>query len=128
MFDFEFDEQSDILSPLSWPDSLIVVLAENDCHDSLHYWVPEKNKPKYGINCSDWFYWACADAQEITPEDLPDLIKAIEDSTKLHPFEFYGPLLWTCRKRNMRPMKEVYRDMPEELHELFNKTGPKRES
>lgn len=29
------------------------------------------------VHCSDMFYWGTADAEELTPEDLPDLQKAI---------------------------------------------------
>lgn len=72
------------------------------------------------VNCSDLFFWACADGEEVTTDDLPSLVECI----KLH--EKYGNILWVCRKRVMRPQAPYYKYIPEELHPLFDAAGPER--
>ena len=79
-----------------------------------------ENKVSLHVNCNDLFYWACADCEEIAPEELDDLFKCCKES------ENNGTALWACRKRKMRPQKPVYEYLTDKEKELFNACGPER--
>lgn len=72
------------------------------------------------VNCNDLFYWACSDCEYVEIYEVPDLIKALDDSPK------NGELLWVCRKRNMRPQKPYYKYFDEDEKKLFDEAGPER--
>lgn len=78
-------------------------------------------KIKLFVNCNDVFYWACSDLEEITPEEIDELENCIKQSEK------HGPMLWTCRKRNMRPQLPWYKEFSEEEKKLFDACGPARD-
>lgn len=80
-----------------------------------------KSEPHLLINCNDLFYWGCADAQEITIDDISDFNKAIKET------ERHGEILWCCRKRNMRPQKPYYKYFNEKETKLFDDCGPERD-
>jgi hypothetical protein len=73
------------------------------------------------VNCNDLFYWACADAEEITTEEFDSLEECLAIN------ERYGSLLWCCRKRGMRPQTPYYRCFPEDMKPLFDACGPARD-
>ena len=56
------------------------------------------------VNCNDVFYWACADAENVTLSELPDLHAMwLKDKG-------WGGIKWCCKKRKMQPqvpMKEM---------------------
>jgi hypothetical protein len=92
--------------------------------------VPEGNAGKlasqeytctFHVLCSDLFYWATADAEAISWEEYPDLLKAFDESPK------NGELLWCCRKRKLRPQWGMYKYFTPEERNLFNAAGPVRE-
>jgi hypothetical protein len=72
------------------------------------------------INCNDLFYWACADEEEFTLDDLNDLKKAYLESPE------NGDILWACRKRGMRPQTPFYKLIDKSEHSLFNACGGER--
>lgn len=65
------------------------------------------------VICNDVFAWACADCEEIQSKDLPDLKQAIEDA------DYYGPTLWSVRKRGQNPQKPLLDRLPENIRHLF---------
>lgn len=75
---------------------------------------------KLWVNCSDLFYWACADAEDFTIEDLPEFNRALAESPE------HGTLLWCCRKCGMRPQRPYYKYFSDEEKTLFDATGPER--
>lgn len=76
-------------------------------------------------NCSDTFWWATADAEPITPENLAAFKQAIADCGDR---EEWAPALFAARVRGMRPMRATYRDVKDErLVALFNACGPERD-
>lgn len=99
------------------------------------------------VNCNDLFYWACADCEQLTPENLPKLLDACVDCRKAMGCESYGsgidinwtkferfydaaswaPLLLVARVRGMRPQRPYYKSIPEDLHALFDACGPERD-
>lgn len=79
------------------------------------------------VNCNDLFFWACADAEAITPENIVEFEQAYEDAAKAYKHgECYAQLLFCCRVRKMRPQTPYYKHIPEQLHGLFNACGPER--
>lgn len=64
----------------------------------LYWHVDDNDEIRAAINVNDVFFWGCSDAEEVEVEDLPALEKAIRDVG-----EIWGPYLFSCRKRGMRP-------------------------
>lgn len=81
----------------------------------------EGEKVILGVNCNDVFYWACADAEDITVEELGDLTACLKLSPK------YGIMLWCCRKRKMRPQSPWYERFSDNEKKLFDACGPERD-
>jgi len=73
------------------------------------------------VNCNDLFYWACADSEEIEPNELQDLFKCYEKSKS------FGGFLWACKKTGMRPQTPWYESFSEEEKRLFDECGPFRD-
>ena len=97
------------------------------------------------VNCNDVFWWACADAEEITPETLPILKQAIADVRLALDIDRFdrdrewakeniercnwmneADMLFCCRARKMRPQGCCYSDF-KELWPLIDACGPERE-
>lgn len=91
-------------------------------------------------NCNDFFYWACADGEELTDADVPAALKAIADceTALAGTGTLWGVSLWVCRKRGSRPQggwyatsgywKDREGGIPKALYSLFNACGPHRKS
>jgi len=79
------------------------------------------DKVEMYINCSDTFFWGCADGEDISIEELPELLECF----KLSPN--HGGDLWVCRKRKMRPQTACYKSRyPKEEWHLFDEAGEER--
>ena len=76
------------------------------------------------INLNDFFGWACADGEEVTEADLPEIQKAINDC---EGDIIDGASLWACRKRQLRPQGACYTYIRKRSWHLFNAAGPERE-
>lgn len=104
-------------------------LSKLDLCGSVH-WQVKDGIPTFYLNCNDLFAWACADAEEITLEDIPALKKAEKDC---HAIDFYDSIsLFCCRKRKMRPQKAWFRYFVREKNKdavikLFEECGPERD-
>lgn len=107
-----------------------------------HRWYPTEENPNpprslttlgVAAPCSDVFYWGCADAEDIGPDDIDAYATAIGDVRPL--ISHQGPdrvvafagWLYAARRRNMRPQGAVYPGIPDELWYLFDAAGPERE-
>ena len=79
------------------------------------------------INCSDTFWWGTADGEDVTPENIDALEKALADCKTAHPTlgHIYGTELFACRIRGLRPQGAAYPKEPE-LWPLFDACGPER--
>jgi hypothetical protein len=73
------------------------------------------------VDCSDVFFWGCADAEEITVEQIPELLECYKQSQGL------GGILWCAKTRQFRPQTAVYEGWihPDEWP-LFDACGPER--
>lgn len=90
-------------------------------HEIEGFW----NAGRFCINCSDIFAWGYADAELVTPEDIPDLKKACDEAHAVGAF-FDGPMLFCARKHGMRPQGAAYGAISRELWPLLDACGPPR--
>jgi hypothetical protein len=105
---------------------LMLLFSDYDQADQLCWKFSREGTSLYfWVNCNDVFGYACADAEEIDPEDLPLLRECFTDALKADKTygPLYAPLLFACRKRRMRPMKGAY-PKPESIKPLFDASGP----
>lgn len=111
---------------------LLRYIAEEELDEEIR-WTTDL---KFYVICNDMFWWACGDAEDITPENLDDFKKAIEDAKialehaeGITQYEYleYGPKLFCARQRGMRPQGAYYKYIPELLWPLFNECGDERE-
>lgn len=106
---------------------LLRLFAEEDLIGSL-YWVEDGDSFQFFVGCNDVFAWGCADGEDITLENLPQLRQAITDAKAADPVmgSIYGCHLFVARVRGMRPQGAAY---PKEqaLWPLFDACGPERE-
>jgi hypothetical protein len=107
------------------------LLAELDCYSEPIYWACHGDYAPitFFVNCNDLFYWATADAEKLTPEDMPALKQAIADVIEITGKTdiYIGFELWCARKREMRPQQPAY-PKDEQLRALFDACGPPRTS
>jgi len=59
------------------------------------------------VICNDIFCWACADAEDITTNEIPVLYRMWEKD------KVWGPIKWCCLKRNEKPQQPVEDSMKE---------------
>ena len=101
------------------------LFSDLDANDGL-MWRFDDGKPVFLVNCSDVFYWACADAQEITPENLHILELAIRDCKAVDEVH-EAPHLFCARVRQMRPQRPVLETIDAKVLPLFLAAGPERD-
>jgi hypothetical protein len=82
-----------------------------DASSELFWRVDEGELTLYAM-CSDWFHWASADLEPITPADVPLLKQTWADLLAIgrDDAERYLCGLYACRRRRMRPMVQVFTD------------------
>jgi hypothetical protein len=73
------------------------------------------------VICNDQFYWATADGERVTDENIDILEQALKDGGD------WGPALFCSRSREMRPQGALYAHIPQELWHWFDATGPERD-
>lgn len=87
-------------------------------------WIPDEANPgkykhtdtyKIGgetvvlfVNCNDLFWWACADAEDLTLSEVPELYMMWKNDKN------WGVSKWCCKKRNMQPQLPIREDMKKE--------------
>lgn len=129
----------DVLSMLDSDNGL------GDLDESVFRMVRDGNVT-FMVNANDLFYWACADGEEITPDNIAQLRQAITDvrlarglqsepriSESREEWEWWyhaghlGAELFCCRVRGMRPQRPCYKSIPDDLRPLFDACGPERD-
>lgn len=107
--------------------SVLRLAAKYELSELFDWDAEEDGTISFYINVNDRFAWACADAEDITAEDLPELERAILDCQAADSCAAaYGPFLFVCRKRQMRPQGAAY-PRCQEVWPLFDAAGPERE-
>jgi len=88
---------------------------------------PDYNPITFIVTCNDFFGYASADAEIITPENLPILKQSMKDCTdsKGHCSE-ESILLFCARVRNRKPLDAYLSETKHKLmyFNLFNNLGP----
>lgn len=98
------------------------IIAKADAHRALWWRTDGEYAPiTFFINCNDTFFWGCADAEDVTPENIEVLRKAYDDS------KYHGDILFCARVREMRPQGAMYDCIRKEDWHLFDACGPERE-
>src|SRR4051812_11323049 len=105
--EYEFNGERD--KWFSTENALAVLLAKDICFVStLGYTAKGEpdEKPTCGIyvNCSDLFYWGCADGESITYNEIESLYRAWKSGK-------YGVDKWCCLHRNLRPQVPMVEKM-----------------
>lgn len=98
-------------------------------------WTFDGDHVIFHVMCSDMFFWASADAEVITLDDMPLLRQTLNDLRAVGDYsEVWLGELFCCRKRGMRPMNAWFKlraksnDLGEGAWMLFEAAGPERES
>lgn len=74
---------------------------------------------KLFAQCSDFFYWATADLEEITRDDIPLLRQTLSDLKAIGAEEELDHL-FAARKRRMRPQRPCYKDFDPPVAALYD--------
>ena len=82
-------------------------IKKNDLHRLPENPWPEDACETFGIfvNCNDVFAWACADAEEMTHDELESVYEHFEKDP------VYGTVVWCIKKRQQMPQAPVYDDI-----------------
>lgn len=114
--------------PVSDPMPILQFLAKHELTSSVWWRCDGKFAPiTFLLNMNDVFAWACADAEELTLENLPVFEQAVKDCMEACDVgEAYAPNLFAARIRKMRPQGAAY-PPDKELWPLFDAAGPVRE-
>jgi hypothetical protein len=112
---------------LNFMTTVLNLYSEYDLQDHLWFRRDERGSAVFMAKCSDTF-WAQADVETITPENLSLLQGAFEDvATIVAPLYSdirLAPILFVARIRGARPMPGFA--IPDSLKGLFDACGPER--
>jgi hypothetical protein len=109
--------------------NLLKLVAEHELTDYIKWNIDLE----FYVTCSDFFFWGCADAENITSQEDVDLFElAIKDVRSLLSLNEvctyeYATELYCAKKRKMRPQGACYEFIPKHLWSLFDACGPERE-
>jgi hypothetical protein len=105
--------------------NLLKLAAKYDIKDTF-LWNEEL---EFSIICSDSFFFATADAEDVLSQEDVDLLEqCIKDclDTGDRLGELHGTLLYVAKKRKMRPLLDIYTHIPKAVQELLNACGPEK--
>lgn len=95
--------------------TIISWLSERD----LKFWTHASGgEIRLSFNMNDYFYWGCADFEDIYIEDLP-LLEEVERDLKAtgEPYaDCYISELFACRKRKQAPQGAVFKERFRQEH------------
>lgn len=149
----ESEMPDDTERPMETYDDVLAVFeaVEDYCEFSYGHDKPivRKGKLFFYLDCSDTFWWGCADGESVTPDKIPilksvhDDLKAIDeaydretnDTHSLHARYHYTGDLFAARVRKLRPQGACYpkvsKDVPlfvaKAVAKLYDACGPERE-
>lgn len=106
---------------------VLSITARHDQHHDIWWRTDGEYAPvTFFVLCNDLFWWATADSERVTPENVGELERAYEDAAAAHEIgEVYGAALFCARVRGMRPQGAAYPQEPE-MWGLFDACGPER--
>lgn len=116
--------------PTSHPQRAMAIMQDMDCIDDAWFSVDLTTEQIHiSVNCNDLFYWASADSEPITADDVALLeqtardLEALGDDNDTYPFLNLLEL-YAARRRNMQPLpayvgklesqrlKDLFRQLP----------------
>ena len=101
--------------------------AVYNIRNTIDWIVDDNNDIILCVVCDDFFEDKTVDRQFITDDNINCWRTSVLDVVDINPqLCMYGPLLYCCRMRSMRPQGTCYRKIPEQLWPLFDECGPKR--
>ena len=107
---------------------VLALLAKYEQHEDVWWRVDGEYAPvTFIVNCNDLFFWACADAELITDENIAMFEQAYKDASEHECGECYAGLLFCCRERKMRPQGAYYESFPKSMWGMFDECGPDRD-
>ena len=92
-----------------------------DSQDYLRI-TPSGDSIRVWLICNDLFMWACADAEEITQDNI-ELLESTYVELKKLGLEEYTDILFCCRVRGKRPQIPYYKHIDEKAQPLFDACG-----
>lgn len=98
---------------------VLAIWERADMTEMLYWRVDSPDDVRMFATCSDLFYWATADLEEITPQDLPALEQTLEDLLAIDCTEEL-PHLFAARKRQLRPQAPCYKYIAEMARPLYD--------
>lgn len=106
------------------PDYILRVLRvmSFDNTDELWWRTDGEYAPvTFFIKCSDTFAYACADLEEVTPENVGRLEQAFEDclATGDPLAGIYAPMLFVARERKRKPIPEIMRTIQDSVRTML---------
>ncbi len=128
MTEKRLSDYEDAPYPLGWALEVLDLVKTYNIED-IWWRTDDKYAPiTFFLNCNDLFYWACADAEVLTSENIDQLEKCINEVEKIGEkySASYGIMLFCCRTRKMRPQKPIYKRISEKMTALFDACGPER--
>lgn len=113
-----------MVTELDFIHRVLRLFSDQECRDDLFFGYPDCNGNNLylGVICSDVFDWGCAGSEEITPENIGELERAVVDAGK-DRFDSWGFLLFCARQQKRLPQAPVMKEVPEELRALFEEAG-----
>lgn len=108
---------------------VLTAFAQVDAHGELFWRTDGKHAPvSFFANVNDVFWWACADLEAITPDNVAELERAVDDILALDgQGGAFVADLFAARVRGMRPQGACYRYYTPALWPLFDAAGPERD-
>lgn len=108
---------------------VLAAFARADAHGSLFWRTDGEYAPvSFFAVVNDVFVWASADVEPVTPDNIADLERAIDDAKAADPWsDINGVELFAARARKMRPQGASYSYYSPALWPLFDAAGPERD-
>ncbi len=110
------------LEQATFVQKVLELFEEFDEREKM-FWSANNGATKLYVLCNDFFWWAVADAEDITPKNVALLRACFEELTG--ESREWAPLLFCARVRQLRPQGCCYPKEPT-LIALFDACGPKR--
>jgi hypothetical protein len=115
---------------------VLQITSPDNCDDIWWRTDGEYAPVTFLVNCNDLFYWACADCERVTPENVEQLAQAYRDCKEATGYDLHGASLFCARVRGERPQHACYpkadclytQEAAECLWDLYDACGPERES
>ena len=94
------------------PNALEALWDEGILYDICVKLIDGNGAMALAVNCNDVFWWACADFELFTSDEIQGLYEAcFDEQGNSKP---WGSIKWACKKRKMRPQHPMEDRMKEQ--------------